>query len=455
LNVRDHEFENCSSSAQKSLHFSLMPKSQRRFLADKGPPSARRSIFFSAIGEVVEWFDFMVYLSLAPILARVFFPGDSKSSLLITLGIFASGFLARPIGALLFGQFGDRVGRKRALMASALLMAVAKLIEGLLPTYATIGFLAPAIFVIARIISGISLGGEYTGTFVMLFESAPAGRRGLITSLANVMGGTGVFLASSLVALLIASLSKESMETWGWRVPFFTGSLIALIALAIRTKVSETPLFEELRSKGGTLPSPLRESVRRQPGAILTTFAMAAFNALSYYLVVAFVPTYLESFVKVDHATAMLVATVASAFNVVFIAIPGWISDFFGRKPVLLAGCLGFLFLGYPLYVLLASGALVSMLIAALAFVMLCACFMGAAMTAAMEHFSTEVRFSGFALGYNIGAGLLGGSTPLVAGWLIHSTSVLTAPSFYLMAASAVLLIVCSRLKETFRSNPE
>jgi MFS transporter, MHS family, proline/betaine transporter len=432
-----------------------MPKSRRQHVVDNEPPSASRSIFFSAIGEVVEWFDFMVYLSLAPILARVFFPGDSRSSLLITLGIFGSGFLARPIGALLFGQLGDRVGRKRALMASALLMAVAKLVEGLLPTYATIGFLAPTVFVCARMISGISLGGEYTGTFVMLFESAPKGRRGLTTSLANVMGGTGVFLASSLVALLIASLSQESMESWGWRVPFFTGSLIALIALAIRTRVSETPLFEELRRKGETLRSPLRESVRRQPRAILITFAMAAFNALSYYLVVAFVPTYLESFVKVDHATAMLVATVASAFNVLFIAIPGWISDFVGRKPVLLAGCLGFLFLGYPLYVLLSSGALASMLIAAMAFVMLCACFMGPAMTAAMENFSTEVRFSGFALGYNAGAGLLGGVTPLVAAWLIHSTDRLTAPSIYLMAASATLLVVCWRLKETVQSDPK
>jgi MFS transporter, MHS family, proline/betaine transporter len=432
-----------------------MPKSQRTFFVEEMPRSARRSVFLSAIGEVVEWFDFMVYFSLAPILARVLFPGDGRLSLLTTLGIFAAAFLARPIGALLFGQLGDRVGRKRALLASALLMAFAKLIEGLLPTYAMIGFLAPAVFLIARIISGISLGGEYTGTFVMLFESASPGRRGLTTSLANVMGGAGVFLASSLVALLIASLSKESMESWGWRVPFFTGSLIALIALAIRTKVSETPLFEEVHSKGETLRSPLRESVRRQSRAILITFAMAAFNALSYYLVVAFVPTYLESFVKVDHVTAMLVATVASAFNIVFIAIPGWISDFFGRKPVLIAGCLGFLFLGYPLYVLLASGVLVAMLIAALAFVILCSCFMGPAMTAAMENFSTEVRFSGFALGYNVGAGLLGGVTPFVAGWLIHSTSLLTAPSFYLMTASAILLVVCIGLKETFRSEPK
>ena len=221
-------------------------------------------MLFSSIGEVVEWFDFMVYLSLAPVLARVFFAEGSQSPLLVTLGIFAAAFLARPIGALFFGQLGDRVGRKRALMLSALLMAVAKLIEGLLPTYAMIGFLAPAVFVLARVISGISLGGEFTGTFVMLFELARAGRRGRTTSFANVMAGLGVFLASELVALT-ASLSRESMQTWGWRIPFFAGSLIAFVALAIRTQVRETPLFEELRRQGKISRAPMREALKRQP----------------------------------------------------------------------------------------------------------------------------------------------------------------------------------------------
>ena len=155
---------------------------------------------FSSIGVVVEWFDFMVYLSLAPVLAKVFFAAGSQASLLVMLGIFAAGFLARPVGAVLFGHLGDRAGRKRALMASALLMAMAKLVEAMLPPYAMIGYLAPAVFVLARIISGISLGGEYAGTFVMLFESARSGRRGLTTSLGYVMAGLGVFLASSVVS---------------------------------------------------------------------------------------------------------------------------------------------------------------------------------------------------------------------------------------------------------------
>ena len=172
--------------------------------------AAKRAISLSSIGEVVEWFDFMVYLALAPLLAKVIFAPDDSSSLLVTSGIFGAAFLARPIGAILFGHLGDRFGRKRALVTSALLMAVAKLVEGLLPTYSTAGHLAPAIFLAARIASGFSLGGEFTGTAVILFESAQTRRRGLTTSLANIMGGVGVFLASGLVGLLTANFSPAA-----------------------------------------------------------------------------------------------------------------------------------------------------------------------------------------------------------------------------------------------------
>jgi MHS family proline/betaine transporter-like MFS transporter len=223
------------------------------------------------------------------------------------------------------------------------------------------------------------------------------------------------------------------------------------LALVIRAWVPESPLFEELQRTGKLLRSPLRESLQRRHQAVLLTFALAGFNALSYYLVVAFVPTYLVSFVKVEHAAAMQIATFASAFNVAFIAIPAWLSDRFGRKPVLITGSLGFVALSYPLYILLSSGSMGAMLASALGFVALATCFMGPAIAAAMEHFPTEVRFSGFAFGYNAGAGLLGGTTPLAAGWLIHSTGSLTAPSFYLITASAVLLVICCRLRETFK----
>ena len=319
--------------------------------------AAKRAIFLSSIGEVVEWFDFMVYLALAPVLAKVIFAPDDSSSLLMTLGIFGAAFLARPIGAILFGHLGDRFGRKRALVTSALLMALAKM-EGLLPTYSTAGHLAPAIFLVARIASGFSLGGEFTGTAVMLFESAQPRRRGLTTSLANIMGG--VFLASGLVGLLTINLSPGVMESWGWRVPFVAGSLTGLVALGIRARVPETPLFEKLQSRGKTVRTPLRESLRgqpRHPSHIRASWLQRALLLPCYRLRA----TYLVSFVKIEHATAMHIATVASTFNVAFIGIPAWFSDIVGRKPLLIIGSLGFLILTYPLYILLSRGSIASM----------------------------------------------------------------------------------------------
>lgn len=242
-----------------------MLKRDRGVIDSSENSAAKRAIILSSIGEVVVWFDFMVYLSLAPVLAKVIFAPNDSSSLVMTLGIFGAAFLARPIGAILFGHLGDRFGRKRALVTSALLMALAKMVEGLLPTYSTAGHLAPAIFLVARIASGFSLGGEFTGTAVMLFESTQPGRRGLTTSLANIMGGVGVFLVSGLVGLLTINLSPAVMESWGWRVPFFAGSLIGLVALGIRARVPETPLFEKLQSRGKTVRTPLRESLRGQP----------------------------------------------------------------------------------------------------------------------------------------------------------------------------------------------
>ena len=394
----------------------------------------------------------MIYLSLAPILAKVFFPSsDGRTSLFATLGVFAAAYLARPLGSLLFGRIGDRSGRKHALVASALVMSAAKLFEGSLPSYDTIGITAAALFVIARMVSGFSIGGEFTGTYIMLFETGRSGQRALTTSLANVMAGTGILLASGLITLLLALLTGQQMQAWGWRIPFFVGSLVGLIALAIRLRVQETPLFEQLRAQESVAKAPLTEALREQPRAILIAFAMSSYVAVSYYLVVAFVPTYLQSFVGMDHVDALTISTLAGLLNIVVIPFPAWASDRFGRKPVMIAASGAFALLGYPLFLLLASGDFATTLAGALLFVTLAAGFVGAANTAAVERFPTRVRYSGFALGYNVGAAIFGGMTPLVAAGLIHSTGSNLAPAWYLILASIAILTMIWRLRETYR----
>jgi MHS family proline/betaine transporter-like MFS transporter len=328
-------------------------------------------------------------------------------------------------------------------------------LEGSLPTYEAIGIAAPILFLAARVISGVSLGGEYTGTFIMLFETARSDRRAVTTSLANVMAGTGILLASGLMAVLVATLPDAAMQAWGWRIPFYVGAAIGVVALLIRLRVQETPLFERLRSQAEISEQPMSEAIREQPTGIAVSFAMSSYNALSYYLVVAFVATYLQAYVGMPHISAFIITTAASFLNIVFIPIPGLISDRVGRKPVLIAATLVFAVFGYPLFLMLSSGNFVLTLAAALLFVLPAACFMSPAITTAVEHLPTRVRYSGFALGYNAGAAIFGGTTPLLAAWLIHITGNLTAPSLYLIAASLVMLAVVWRLRETYRAEVE
>jgi len=412
----------------------------------------RRTVLFSSVGEIVEWFDFMIYLSLVPILARVFFgETHTKTHLFAILGIFAAGYLARPHGASLFGRLGDRFGRKRALIVSALVMTGAKLVEGSLPTYDDIGIAAAVLFVAARLCSGFSLGGEFAGTLVMLFETATPRHRALTTSLANMMASGGVLLAAGLVTALIALLTPEEMQAWGWRIPFFVGSGVGLVALAFRLWVPETPMFEEVKEEGLQARTPVKEAVKEDTGAAAVAFAMSSFIALSYFLVIAFLPTYLQSFVGMDHVSALTITTIATVLSIVVIPISGLVSDYVGRKPVLIAASLAFIVLSVPLFWLLASDQFWLALAGALMLVVPAACFMAPAYTTAVEHLPTRVRFSGFALGYNIGAAIFGGTAPLIAAWLIHSTGWLTAPAGYLVLAAIVILIVCWRLKETYR----
>jgi MHS family proline/betaine transporter-like MFS transporter len=409
-------------------------------------------VLFSSVGEIVEWFDFMIYLSLVPILARVFFgETHTKTHLFAILGIFAAGYLARPHGAILFGRLGDRFGRKRALIVSALVMTGAKLVEGSLPTYDDIGIAAAVLFVVARLCSGFSLGGEFAGTLVMLFETATPRHRALTTSLANMMAGGGVLLAAGLVTALIALLTPEEMQAWGWRIPFFVGSGVGLVALAFRLWVPETPMFEEVKEEGLRARTPVKEAVKEDTGGAAVAFAMSSFIALSYFLVIAFLPTYLQSFVGMDHVSALTITTIATVLSIVVIPISGLVSDNVGRKPVLIATSLAFIVLSVPLFWLLASDQFWLALAGALVLVVPAACFMAPAYTTAVEHLPTQVRFSGFALGYNVGAAIFGGTAPLIAAWLIHSTGSLTAPAGYLVLAAIAILIVCWRLKETYR----
>ena len=404
-----------------------------------------RSLALSAVGVIVEWYDFAVYLYLAPILTRLFLPAsDPRVSLLVTLAIFATGYLVRPLGGLFYGAIGDRFGRRSTLITSSLLMAACKLGEGLLPTYATVGVTAPVLLLVMRLASGFSMGGEYAGTFVYLVENAPSGRRGLTCSLANTMCAVGIFLAS-LVTALISLLPGASVLHWAWRIPFFSGAALGLLALKMRTSMRESPLFEQLMDDGELAARPLTEAVQTSSRQIALTFALGSYIAVTYHLLVAFVPVFLKTWGGLDVRTVSWIGTGAALLNIFLMWMPAAVSDRAGRKVVVGGAAIAVALLAWPVYALLAGG---HPLCGALLAVPLAASVNAPAAVLAVELFATRVRFSGFALGFNLGS-ISGSLMPMIGTWFAMHTGPVEAPVLLLIAASAVMLAILPLLPET------
>jgi MHS family proline/betaine transporter-like MFS transporter len=408
-----------------------------------------RIVLASAIGSLVEYYDFSAYGYLATITATVFFSGDDPTSaLLATLATFAVAFVLRPAGGMIFGHFGDRIGRKKALAATVIMMAVASFAIGVLPTYAAIGTGATAMLVLARCAQGIAAGGEMAGAGSYLVEAAPDHRRGLLTSFALLGSHAGALLASLTVALLTHTLTTGQMHSWGWRVPFLLALPLGLVGIYIRTKLEDTDQFNRIADRGEVAKSPIREVVQSYPLPLLTAVGLSTATFSGYYISFVYIPIHLQKTIglSADNAFWSTVATLLVACAV--IPLFGLLADIVGRKPVLAAGSIGYLTLSYPLFMLLDAGGafpyvsqiLLGVLEAALAAV---------AFTAFAEMFSARVRYSGTALGYNLAGMAVGGTAPYIALWLIERTGNPLSPAFFLMATAALTLAAVFSLKET------
>ena len=287
----------------------------------------------AAFGTVVEWYDFTLYLYLAPVLTRVFF-GGNEESLLWTFGVFAAAYGMRPIGAMVFGHLGDRIGRKQSLVFSAVLMAIAMLLTAFIPSPGVIGWGAPALLFLLRCVMGFSVGGEYTGILVFLLESAPRKKRGYITSWAAANSEIGTLLAVGLSTLLIATLSQNQLDAWGWRVMFVIGAFLAATMMFLRSHLEETASFERMKKQGGEAKSPLKDVIRHQPKAVWMAFTIGTLGTISYYLNITYVPTFLTEEVKAPGASTLLISTVAAAVVLLVTPFFGLWSDKTGRKPM-------------------------------------------------------------------------------------------------------------------------
>lgn len=409
--------------------------------------SQRKTLLAGAIGNVLEWYDFALYGYFAPVIAILFFPSaESSASLISVFGVFAIGFLARPLGALLFGYWGDTLGRRNALAWSILLMAIPTCLVGVLPTYEMIGIAAPVALTFCRFLQGISVGGEFTGSVTFLVEHAASSQRGYVGSWAGFSAQIGALLGSGVGALIASSLTEEALHQWGWRIPFVMGSFIALAGWYLRTKIAESPAFEQLREARAISASPIRDVLTKNRTALAQVIGLVWLHGVGFYLLYVYLTTYLVTVTTVSLSTALTLNTGCMTLLALLIPVMGKLSDRVGQRPLLIIGSAGLGLASYPLFLWLTGNHLPLMIAAQIILTVLAACYMGPFFAAVADLFQTAQRYTGLSIGYNAGSALFGGTAPLIATLLIQWSGNIMAPALYLSVCAALSLAVATTL---------
>lgn len=414
-------------------------------------PVLRRAVGASALGNATEWFDYGIYAYGLTYIAAALFPGEAEQGTLFALATFAISFLVRPLGGLFWGPLGDRYGRKAILALTILMMSGATVAVGLIPSYDSIGFWAPLLLVVLRMIQGFSTGGEYGGAATFMAEYSPDARRGFYGSFLEFGTLAGFSLGALLMLGFSLLLGDEAMRDWAWRIPFFVAGPMGLVGMYLRSRMEETPVFREVEAEGRMEPAAsteVRHLVTRYWPALLTMGGLVvALNVVNYTLL-SYMPTYLQRRIGLGTDAALIVPIIGMLFMMLFIPFAGALSDRVGRKPMWWFS-LGGLFVGaVPLYLLMGTGmagAIVGFALLGLLYVPQLATI--SATFPAM--FPTHVRFAGFAISYNVATSLFGGTAPAFNSWLIGVTSDPLVPAYTMMAACAVGAIALTYMRET------
>jgi MHS family proline/betaine transporter-like MFS transporter len=405
-----------------------------------------RVIAAGTIGNVLEWYDFAVYGYFATSIGRQFFPHeDAVAQLLSAFGVFALGYLMRPVGGALIGHIGDRLGRRTALTFSVAAMAIPTFLIGLLPGYATLGLLAPIALTLLRMVQGLSVGGEYTSSMVFLVEHARDGRRGLMGALTSCGATGGILLGSAVGAAFAASMSEAALDSWGWRVPFLLGLVVGIAGYFLRRHVLETALPERRER------APIVETLHDHWRLVLGFAGLSVFNAVGFYVGFVYLVSWLQTADGIAPAHALEINSLSMAALLPVVIATGLLSDRFGRKPFLLLAC-GIGFVGaLPVFWLLNHPSELLAQIGQLGLVLMIGIYGGVQPAIMVEAAPLSVRCTAVALGYNICFGVIGGLTPLVATWLVARSGDEIAPAFLIMAAAAVSFGTILRFRETYR----
>jgi MHS family proline/betaine transporter-like MFS transporter len=410
-------------------------------------------VLAGAVGSIVEYFDFGVYGYVATIIAAKFFiSGDETAALLLTLATFGLAFVLRPLGGIIFGHFGDKHGRKNALAATVLLMAVASGLIGVLPTYAAIGVGATALLVLARCMQGIAAGGELGGAASFVAEYAPNSKRGLMCAFVQTGALAGSLLAALVVTLLFTVLGDDVMNDWGWRIPFLIAVPLGVVGLLIRAKLAETPAFEAVEGETTKESAPILELLRDHLAATLRCVGLSILLFSAYYVVYVYVNIHLQTFVGMESRTAFWSTTLCLAVAVACMPLFGALSDRIGRRPVFIGASIAAIVLPLPGFMLLEAGT-AGAVGAHVVLGLIDSALMGVALSAYAEMFPTRVRYTGIALGFNVGAALAGGTAPYICTWLVSNTGSSLAPAWFLIGTAVITLLTALKMPETKGAN--
>jgi MFS transporter, MHS family, proline/betaine transporter len=413
----------------------------------------RQAIAAAALGNATEWFDYGIYAYGLAYISAALFPGSTASATLFALGTFAISFLIRPLGGLFWGPLGDKLGRKRVLALTVLMMSGATLLVGLLPTYAKAGWFAPAALIVLRMIQGFSTGGEYGGAATFMAEYAPDERRGFCGSFLEFATLAGFSLGALLMLAASLLLGSQAMHTWGWRLPFLVAAPLGLVGFYLRSRIEDTPVFREMEEQ-------LEKEAHARPAVSLSELLhdyrlplillgglVVALNVVNYVLL-AYMPTYMHKVLGVSENMSLLIPLIGMLSMMVLLPLAGRLSDRLGRKTLWWFSLVGLFIAAVPMFQLMhhgVAGALIGFAVLGVLYVPQLATI--SATFPAM--FPTHVRYAGMAIAYNISTSLFGGTAPIVSDWLVDKTGSALVPAYYMMAACAVGAIALYFVIET------
>lgn len=403
--------------------------------------------FASAFGTLFEWYDFLIYgTAAALVFNELFFPNfDPVTGMLAAMLAFSLGFIARPVGGILFGHFGDRFGRKNTLMATMLVMGLSTFAIGLLPTYNDIGIWAPVLLVILRLLQGIAFGGEWGGASIMILEHAPKDRRGFYGSFIQAGYPAGVLMATGMYAI-ITRMPTESFMAWGWRIPFLISIALVAVGMFVRRNIDETPVFEKMKEKNQIVKAPLVETLFKETKSLAIGIGLKITEVTWAYLLTVFVVGYAVTNMNVTRSEIMDTVLIASAINLFAIPFFGWVSDVIGRKLVYIIGSILSIALAFPIFNWLQQG----MFLPAMVVGMLVGAVMMAPLSAYLpEIFKSNIRFTGASFGCQVAAAIGGGVMPGLAALLAASLGGIAGVAYLMIGLSLITLVASFVAKET------